>query len=51
MKLLVGETYLRAENEASIEKILSNTQCWRFGTDALEAVNRLNDRMLDGALR
>jgi len=49
-RLLVGNTLSRAQKESSevIEKIMSNTQVLAvFGTDALEAVNRLNDRMLD----
>ncbi len=49
-RLLVGETRLKAEREAGeiLEKILTNTQILAvLGTDALEGVNRLNDRMLD----
>lgn len=49
-KLLVGNTLLRAEKEASeaLDSILTNTQVLAvFGTEALQAVNRLNDRMLE----
>jgi uncharacterized protein YaaN involved in tellurite resistance len=49
-RLLVGKTRQVAEGEAAevLSKILSNTQVLAvFGTDALEAVNRLNDRMLN----
>lgn len=48
-RLLVGETFQRANYEASEawQKIRSNTQVLAvFGTDTLDAVNRLNDRML-----
>lgn len=49
-KLLVGDTRLRAQAEAQevLGKIMTNTQVLAvFGTDALKAVNQLNDRMLD----
>lgn len=48
--LLEGDTQIRAKQEASqvLVKIMSNTQILSvFGTDALDAVNRLNDRMLE----
>ncbi len=49
-QLLVGETRIRAEGEATdaLQAMLTNTQVLAvFGKDALQAVNRLNDRMLD----
>lgn len=48
--LLEGDTQIEAKQEASqvLTKIMSNTQILSvFGTDALDAVNRLNDRMLE----
>jgi uncharacterized protein YaaN involved in tellurite resistance len=48
-RLLVGDTLIRARQEAAdvLPKMLGNTQVLAvFGTDALEDVNRLNDRML-----
>ncbi len=48
--LLEGDTQIQAKQEASqvLTKIMSNTQILSvFGTDALDAVNRLNDRMLE----
>ncbi|OGH16431.1 MAG: hypothetical protein A3C30_04540 [Candidatus Levybacteria bacterium RIFCSPHIGHO2_02_FULL_40_18] len=48
-QLLEGDTLVRAQAEATdvLPKMLSNTQVLAvFGNDALESINRLNDRML-----
>lgn len=49
--LLVGDTLVRAEAEAAetLSQMLENRQIFAvFGTDTLEGVNQLNERMLNG---